>query len=217
MNIYSAKTVNASNEERDRPGPDVLATYVESLKLFLKQNPSLDGTLKKAIENLPPPSSIRSTMSIEEANLLYESVDWAWKQITKNDIVDELKVDKAPEKLMGNYWILKNGVILSGENHFTIIKNNINMFSAILNIGANTILGYMGSDPNKLIGCILNNGGMRVYVNSKKEFYSQISDAAYGEWGRVKVRALDFKSKVVKVIDRKQAYRGWNSGVPVRL
>lgn len=221
MNIYSSKkkNINASNveQEQEKPNADVLATYVESLKMYIKNNPNVDEQLKGAIESLPSPSKIKSDLSDEECHLLYETVDWAWKKITGHDIVDELKVEKAPEKLMGNYWLLRNGIILSGENHYTIIKNNINLFSTLLNVGANTLLGYMGSSPNKVIACVIANGGMRVYVNSKKEFYSQMSDATYAEWGRVKVRHLDFKDKVVKVIDIRQPYNGWKSGVVVRL
>lgn len=216
MNIYSKKTVKASNEE-DRPKADILATYVESLKLFVKQNPNLDKQLANAINGMPSPASIRSNMSEEEARLLYETVDWAWKKITKHDIVDELKVQKPEEHLMGNYWILRDGVIIAGENHFTMIKNNINLFATLLDVGANTLLGHMGSAPNKVIACAIANGAIRVYVNSKKELYCQMSDKTYGEWGRVKIRKMDFPTRVVKVVDVKQPYKGWSSGVAVRL
>lgn len=217
MNIYSLRTIKASNEEDDKPNADILAAYVESLKLYARSNPTIDGKIKSAIDALPSPTQIKSNMSDEEGKLLYETVDWAWKKITGHDIVQELKVTKAPEHLMGNYWILRNGVILSGENHFTIIKNNLNMFSSLLNVGANTLLGHMGSEPNKVIECAIANGAMRVYVNNNKEFFSQMSSDTYGEWGRTKVRRLDFKDKVVKVIDLSQPYKGWSSGVAVRL
>lgn len=217
MNIYSAKTVNASNTEDDKPSADVLGSYVESLKLFAKDNHKIDSRLKSVIDSLPSPASIRGNMSDEEGKLLYETVDWAWKKITGHDIVQELQVSKAPEQLMGNYWMLKNGVILSGENHFTIIKNNLNMFSALLNVGANTLLGHMASSPDKVIFCVIANGGMRVYVNSKKDFYCQMSAETYSDWGRIKVKHLDFPTKVVKVVDVRQGYNGWESGIPVRL
>ena len=50
------------------------------------------------------------------------------------DIIEESQLEKDPETLMGNYWMLNNGVLLHGINHYGIIKNNDNLFCSLLDI-----------------------------------------------------------------------------------
>ena len=51
----------------------------------------------------------------------------------------------------------------------------------------------------------------------KIKSYFQMNDQIYGEWGRNKVKKLDFKNKIVKLIDKKINYDGWKSGITIIL
>lgn len=212
-----SNTTNAT--EKKYPSPSILATYVESLKIYLLENEDIDPNIKNTIEQLPSPAKIKADFGNDEANTLFETVAWLWEKVSGNKILDELKTVDAPEHMMGNYWILRNGVILEGENHFTIIKNNINLFSILLEIDsmALSFIKSMATDPNKAIHKAICNGAIRAFINNKKEAYFQINERAYAEWGRSKIRSLDYKNKIVKVIDCSKPYTGWENGITVKL
>lgn len=203
-------------DDKDFVDNAVLATYVESLKMFAKDSPNIDKKLLGVIQSLPAPDTVRSSMGYEESAVLQESVNWAWKQITGNKMVDELKITKAPEHMMGNYWMLKNGVILEGINHLTIIRNNLSLMAILLNLDQMAILGNM-LDPNKCIHMVIANGAIRAFVNHNKECFFQMTSQTYGDWGRNKIKKLDFPHKTVKVIDLKQPYAGWDTGISVKI
>jgi len=207
----------AQNMKIEVPNAEVLATYVESLKMYLKDKPDLKEKLAELIKNLPTPSKIKKDFSYEECKILYETVGYLWKKITGNDIIEESHTQEAPETLLGNYWMIENGLLLHGVNHFTIIKQNASILSSLLNVNGFALQQYLVSRPNKLIRFILENGGIRVFINKSKEAYFQMSEDTYAEWGRSKVKGLDFHKKIVKVIDFRVPYKGWKSGVAVKL
>ncbi len=196
---------------------DELSQYVETLKMHVDNGEISDAKLIKVIGNFPSPISIRQDLSNEEGNILFESVRWAWKEITGQDIKTEIKTEHGPETLMGNYWMMKNGVLIRGPNHFTIIKKNADMFSRLLNIGAWAMQEKFVSPPNDLIKMAIDNGAMRIFVTMDGRAYFQLSSETYGEWGKKKIKNLEFKEKVVKVIDPNYPFSGWSTGITIKL
>ena len=199
------------------PSAEELAAYVEALNIHLENNKIKDPQIEKLVKRLPYPDSIRIGFSEEECRLVFESIAHAWRKITKQDLVEETKIEHPPKGLEGNYWMVTGGVLLEGPNHFTIIKQNINLFSTLLNISAFVLHEKIASPPDELIKTVLDHGGMRVFINKDKRGYFQLADDTYSKWGRKKVKGLDLKNKIVKVIDRKTPYSGWKSGILVKL
>lgn len=113
--------------------------------------------------------------------------------------------------------MLMNGILLNGPNHFTIVKKNMELFRALLDINAFVMHEKMASPPDELIKTVLDHGGMRIFINRDKSGYFQMTDETYSKWGRGKVKKMDLKNKVVKVIDKSNPYRGWDSGIVVKL
>ncbi len=225
-NIQNPITSNMKNKiykiaesikEEDIPKPNILATYVEALKTYLSDATNISEIISEQIKNLPSSGEIKRNYSFQECKLLFETVNYLWKAITKTDIIDESKIEKAPETLMGNYWMLKNGVLLKGANHITIIKQNTSMFCSLLNLNAFTLLQYLSTDPNKLIFYIIRNGGVRIFINKDKNAYFQMSEEIYAKWGRKKVKELDFPIKTVKILGFNHDYSGWDSGITIKL
>ena len=215
--IYKMADVTNTVKDKDIPQPDVLATYIEAIKTYLNDATNIPKIISEQIENLPSPSQVKKNYSFEECKILFETVNYLWKKITKTDIVQDPIIENSPETLFGNYWMLKNGVLLRGNNHTSIIKQNSSLFCSLLNLNAFTLLQYLSSDPNKLIGYVLRNGGVRIFINKDKKAYFQMSEQIYAKWGRKKVRELDFDKKTVKILDFNQDYNGWNSGIAIRL
>lgn len=203
-------------KNKDKINNSVLANYVESLKIYLKDSSSMSARLMKVIDKMPSPSFIKNEMSQAEGDILKESVDWAWKEITGHKMIDELKINNDHEPFLGNYWILKNGIILEGINHSTIISKNIALFSSLLKINPMEIVGHM-SNPNRLIKIAINEGAIRVYVNSNKTAYFQMSPETYKLWGRDKVKKFDVKEKIIRLVDLSKDYKGWSTGIGIRI
>jgi len=193
------------------------AQYVDALTLYAQEHPSLDKKYAILIEKLPSSRKIIVDFSNEECKVLYETLDYLWKKITGEHIIQEKEIISAPETLFGNYWLLKNGILLKGVNHFTIIKNNASLFCALLNLNGMTLQEYLSNKPHKAIEFILNNGGVRLFINKDKKLYAQMSSKTYGKFGKQKVKKYDFKSKIVKIIDFKSPYNGWKSGITIKL
>jgi hypothetical protein len=118
---------------------------------------------------------------------------------------------------MGNYWMLPKGVILEGPNHFTIIKRNMNLFISLLNINAFAMHDRLAGNPNGVIKLVLDHGAMRIFVNKSKDAYFQLTDETYSIWGRQKIKKYEFKNKITKVVDKRQPYNGWSSGIVVKI
>ena len=206
-----------ANHAEDTPKAEVLAAYVESLKMYERDNPQFDEEFSRLISTLPSPTKILKDFSIQECIVLFETVNYLWKKVVGKDIISENKLYDKPETLQGSYWMLSNGILLKGLNHYSIIKQNTNMFSTLLKLNGFALQEYLGSNPEEVIRYILENGGVRMFVNVDKEAFFQMSEQTYAEWGRNKVKKFEFKPKTIKVIDFKVPYRGWKSGVAIRF
>ena len=68
-----------------------------------------------------------------------------------------------------------------------------------------------------VIAYIIRNGGVRMFINSQREGFFQMTEEAYTKWARDKVQHFNLQKKIVKVIDLKVPYEGWNSGVVIKL
>ena len=203
--------------KKEKLSAEESAEYVKALKMYSDDNPSMDSTYANLIKGLPSARKIRQDFSEEECKILYETIDFLWKKLTGDHIIKDEEIITAPETLFGNYWLMKNGIILKGVNHFSIIKNNTSLICTLLNINGMTLQEYLCSKPEKLIGFIIKNGGVRVLVNSNKKLYAQMSAKTYGQWGKSKIKKYDFGFKAVKVIDFKRPYEGWKSGITIKL
>jgi hypothetical protein len=204
-------------KDEDIPKPDILAMYVEALKIYLKDFPNQTTDIARLINNLPAASKIRKDFSFEECKLLYETIGYLWKKLTGKDIISEAQIQKSPASLMGNYWLLKNGVILHGHNHYTVAKQNMHLICSLLHIHAFAMHQYLASHPDNIIHLLIKNGAIRVFVNKSRKAYFQMTDKTYGEWGKKRVKRFDFKDKIVKVIDKTKPYEGWKSGITILL
>ncbi len=192
-----------------------VSNYVEALKLHLFNNKIKNKEICEIVKNLPPAAKIKSELSEKEAEIIFESVRYVWKEITGQDIIEESKIKKAPETLHGNYWMIKNGVLMEGLNHFTIIKKNLELFSSLLGIDAFVLHEKLSGNANGLIKTAIDHGGIRIYIDFNKKLYCQMNDKTYSKWGRNKIKNLDFRKKIIKVIDITSAYNGWESGITI--
>lgn len=198
------------------PSMEDIAAYVESLKLHAKRG-EISSNVKKVIEAMPSVKRVSSELSDNEGEVLFESIRWAWKEITGEDIVEKMGDHEGGNEISGNYWMLNNGVLLHGENHYTIIKKHLNLFSHLLNISGFTLHKKLASNPQDLIRLAIANGAVRIFASPDKRAYFQLSPDTYSKWGGNKIRKLDFANKTVRIVGRKTQYNGWKSGVTVRL
>jgi hypothetical protein len=208
----------SDNKIEDKlPDNESISLYVQSLKQYLKDNPNICVEWKDLIEKMPSARKVRQDLSFQECKILYETLEYLWEKITKEKIISEKEIIRAPESLSGNYWMINNGILLQGINSYDIIKRNANLFCSLLNIGGMTMQEYLSRKPNDLIKFIIQNGALRLFITKDKRFYSQCSPEIYGKWARDKIRKLDFKKKIVKLIDLNTEYNGWNSGITIIL
>ena len=199
------------------PDAEELAAYVEALNIHLENGKIKDPDIEKLVKNLPYPDSIRIGFSEEECRIVFESIGYAWKKISGQDIIEEAKIERPPKGLEGNYWMMTNGVLLEGPNHFTIVKQNMGMFSTLLNISTFVMHEKIASPPDELIKTIIDHGGMRIFINKDKKMYCQVNAKEYSKWARQKIKKLDMKNKIIKVIDTSRPYHGWKTGVTILL
>jgi len=212
-NIITAQHIHKD----DYPNVEDMASYTEALKLFKIKGKISDPELKKLIDNLPSPQNIRKSLSNNEIKIVFRTVWYLWNKITGFNLVEDTKVEQKKETLEGNYWMLHKGVLITGPNHYTIIKNNLNLFRSLLGIHAFTMHDKLASDPNDLIKLILDNGGIRIFVNQDRISYFQLSSDTYAKWGKKKILKYEFNKKIVKVIDTNSPYRGWRTGISIIL
>ncbi len=213
MKIY--KTADKIDEKL--PDNEALALYCKTLKMYLKDNPNLDEQYANSIRKLPSPRQIRQDFSFQESKILYVTLEYLWKKITKQEIIPEKVIHKAPETLEGCYWMMANGILLKGLNHYTIVKQNNILFCTLLDIGGMTMQEYLHSPPDQLIRFIIKSGALRLFIDKNKKLYAQCTPQTYGEWAKEKIQKLDFQFKAMKVIDLKIPYEGWESGILIRL
>jgi hypothetical protein len=215
MRTKIIKTANKTDEKM--PDGDSMALYVQTLKQYLRDNPDIPEEYIALISNLPAARKVRQDFSLQECKVLYQTLEYLWERITKQRIIPEKEIFTAPESLSGNYWMLANGILLSGINHYTIAKHNSQMICSLLDIGGMTFQEYLGRKPNDLIKFIIKNGALRLFITKDKRLYCQCSPETYAKWARNKIRKLDFKKKVVKVIDSRVDFKGWTTGIPILL
>jgi hypothetical protein len=212
------KTIKTADKIDEKlPSGEQMALYVLTLKQYLIDNPTISNEWKDLIKKLPAPRQVRQDFSIQELKLLYETVEYLWKLITKSPIIGEEEIIKSPESLSGNYWLLNKGILLQGINHFSIAKQNSQLICSLLNIGGMAFQEYLSSPPHNLIYFLIKNGGVRLFITRDRRMYCQMSPETYAKFGRDKIRKLDFKKKVVKLIDLRAEYKGWGSGICVIL
>jgi hypothetical protein len=194
-----------------------VASYIEALNIALRDGEIKEAEVVGVLHSLPSPEHVRRHLSDEEARVLFESVRWAWQKVSGTDITGTFNVEAAPESLLGNYWMMKNGVILHGVNHYGIIKRNLNMFASLLSIDPFLLHQKLAGTPHDLVKLVIDNGGMRIFVTADKRAYFQMTDRVYTNWGRAKVKGFDFPKRVVKLIDPITRFDGWRSGITLNL
>ena len=92
--------------DEDVPNATILGAYVESLKLYKKDNPDLNKDWALHIDKLPSARFLRQEYSNEECKILFETINYLWKNITGHDIIDDNKMFQAPSRFLVIYWIL---------------------------------------------------------------------------------------------------------------
>lgn len=194
--------------------PEVLGNYIDTLKMYEKNN-ELSLELRECIRDLPTSMYLLKNMSDVDIGLTQETVEWAWMKLTGNNIIDELSISNESKELRGYYWWLSNGVVFGGSNHTTIIKQNLGLFSSLLDVNSMVLLRGLGGNSNELIGIVIKNGGVRVYIDSNKTGYFAMTGKTYGEWAKNKVSKIDLPNKIIKLIDINREYDGWDSGIKV--
>lgn len=201
----------------DYPSVEDIASYTEALKLFKVKGKITDPELKKLIDNLPSPQNIRKSLSDTEIKIVFRTIWYLWHKITGLNLIEDTKVEQKKETLEGNYWMIHKGVLMSGPNHYTIIKNNLNLFRSLLGVHAFAMHEKMASNPNDLIKLIIDNGGIRIFVNKDRTAYFQLSSETYAKWGKQKIMKYEFHKKIVMVVDINAPYKGWKSGIRIKL
>lgn len=210
-------TKTADSKDEYIPDAETLSTLVKSLKLSLVENEDIPEEERYLINNLPSPRTVKACLSDTEIAVLFKTVNYLWKRLTGQEFIDTLDVKEHKQPLLGSYWLLRNGVLIEGVNHFDIIKNNSIFVITLLGINGMTLQHYLHQEVNKLLFFIIMNGGVRMMVTSDNKAYFQMSEATYSKWGKKKVKEFDFKSKTVKIIDPKVKYKGWESGIAIKL
>ena len=203
---------------KDMPTPEILSTYIESIQTVAKEKGDvLPENLRHLIDRLPTPKNVRNEASFEECKILFETVAYLWRYLTGAEIVDQLKMHVKPETLQGSYWMVTNGLLFHGPNHCTIAKQNMDLLATMLKINPFVLHDYMSGDPNDLIACLIKNGGIRMFVSKNRKAFFQMSESTYAKWGKAKVKTYDFRPRIVKIIDFKVPFKGWESGVEFKV
>jgi hypothetical protein len=188
-----------------------------TLKEYLRDNPNICEEWKELIKKLPAPRQIRQDFSIQELKLLYETVEFLWSKITGSKIIGEEEIILAPERLQGNYLMVNRGILLKGINTHDTIRRNSALLCSLLNIGGMTMQDYLSRNPQDLVKFIIKSGALRIFITKDFRFYSQCSPETYAKWAKKKIQKLDFKKKVVRLIDLRAEYKGWSSGIGIIL
>jgi hypothetical protein len=218
IKIYKIADQNKINQKL--PSGEALSLIIQTLKEYLrdnKNNSKVPEEWKDLISRLPSPRQVKMDFSHQECKVLYETLEYLWKNITKEKIIPDEEIIPAPEKLMGNYWMIANGILLEGINSHDIIRKNANIICSLLNLSMMTLQEYLCNKPNTLIKYILKNGGVRLFITKDGRLYAQMNSEVYGKWGKAKIKKLDLKKKVIKVVDLKVDYKGWQNGVSILI
>lgn len=196
--------------------PDMLSTYVQALKYELDWDNIKNPEVKRVVDNMPDPKTIDKDFSVEECKIVFESVHWAWKKLSGQDILTEVEVLSNPEEISGSFWFLRDSILFEGPNHFTIAKQNMSIFNNLLNLQPMVFHEKLASPPHELIHYIILNGGIRAHIKNKRGYF-QLTDETYGKWGKLKLKSMNLNEKVVRLIDKKRPYKGWGDGIVVKI
>lgn len=198
--------------------PTDLCNYISVIKYISPNSPKLNKNDFKIIENFPSEQKIKGFFSLAELRVLFHSVQYIWNKLTGGNITEELKIKEPEAKTSGCYWVLENGLMLSGDNHVKIIKNYMSLFSSMLNINTFSLIELLSTkNKNKLISLVINHGAVRMYVKSEDKVYIQMTGSTFDKWGREKIENLKYKEKYYKIIDPNSLYKGWESGIYIKL
>lgn len=208
-----------SSDKHESVSPDILASYIESLCLHRGQHhDSMPKEIIRLIDNLPPRSFVIKKMDHIERDLLMQTVGHIWRKVTGNSIrsVDTKMATTDSGRLDGTYWMVPGGILVRGFNHFSAAKSHRDLLCSMLDINGFIFEAkVLEKDPHGLINLVLSHGGIRVAVDrNKSAVYMQTTEGSW-PWARDKLRKMYHKHKVARVIDRREPYKGWKSGVPV--
>jgi len=149
--------------------------------------------------------------------LTLKSVRTIWRDITNEQPPkeDQIAAPESTRMLHGNFWLLPGGILIRGYNHFTAAKKHKVMMCNVLGINGLTFEHRMASEPNRLIGLLLEHGAVR--VNIDRDSGTALFQATSNSWpaARDKILRMTHKHRYVRVIDTSVPYRGWKSGVPL--
>ena len=208
-----------ASDKAETVSPDILASYIETLSLHRgRYRDSMSKELVRLIDNLPPRAYVTTRMDHIERDLLMQTVGHIWKKVTGNNIrdVDTRTATTESSRLDGTYWMVPGGILVRGFNHFSAAKSHRDLLCGILDINGFIFEAKaLEKDPHELINLVLSHGGIRVAIDRKKSaVYMQTTEGSW-PWARDKLRKMYHKHKVARVIDRREPYKGWKSGVPV--
>ena len=199
------------------PPPESLSAMIDSLRVFFADHESQFGKAEKRIvDNFPTKSRI-DEMSEAEQDVVYRSVRHLWKEMSGKEPEFE-SVGSEDKHLDGAYWMLPGGVLVSGFNHFMAARDNRMLVCSMLDINPLVFEKLISSkDVNGVIGLVIARGGVRVLISrDKHEVVMQTNESSW-PWVKGKLEKMYHKNKFAKVVDLKQPYEGWKSGITIKV
>lgn len=205
----------------DEVAPDEIANFVSVIKLFVKQNPDeLDKKWVEMANELPSEYQILNNLSSFELKFLYRTIATLWRQITGESISSLERTGGGSHEapvLDGCYWLLPGELLISGYNHYDAAKKHRGLLCSALDLNALVFERNASLDPERIIEHIIRNGGVRVlFDRNKSAVYMQCSEEGW-PLARGKAKKMYHRKKIIKVLDRKEDYKGWKSGHPVKI
>ena len=200
------------------PSPESLSAMIDSIKVFFSDHEhEFDKADKRIVESFPSKARILEDMDDSERDVMYRSVRHLWVKMTGKEPEFE-SVGSSDKYLDGAYWMLPGGVLIAGYNHYMAARDNKFFICSMLDI--NPLIFeklLLAGDVNGAIGIIVARGGVRVLINrGKKEVVMQTNEASW-PWVKGKLDKMYHKNKFAKVVDMKQPYEGWESGVTIKV
>ena len=58
---------------------------------------------------------------------------------------------------------------------------------------------------------------MRIFITPDNRGFFQLNEETYAKWGRAKIKKLDLKSKIARIIDPNTSFNGWKTGISIKL
>lgn len=196
-----------------------LSAFMESLALHRREQvSSIDSDIANAIDNFPSIYKL-AEMGDAELDLLQETISFCWKRVTGERLprADDMTKTSNNIFLDGPYWLLPGGVMVSGINHYSIAKKNKGLFCSLLNLNPLVFEQWLHADPNKVVERLILNGAVRTVVDRENnKVFCQTTEESW-PWVREKLSKMYHKIKIAKILDPTKPFKGWESGVPVRI